>query len=332
MDNSFIQQLNAQCTSICITNSKNQTFITEFALLGLTDLVELQLPAFAAILVFFLVNITGNFFILSFTISDPSLHTPMYFFLGNLSFFDISFSCVVVPKMLVDFLSQKKTISFGGCISQMHFFHFLGSSEITLLTIMSYDRYLAIGNPLHYTIIMNAKVCRLLVVGCWVIGFLHSLLHTLLTARLPFCGPNLVKHFFCDIKPVVTLACTDISLNINLLNMITGFLATVCLLLTIFPYVLIGRLLYNIKVTEGRQRALSTCSAHFTVVLLYYGTAVFTYLRPSTQGSLNQDRLAAVLFTVVTPALNPIVYTLRNKDMKRAMKRAGKRCSLCARV
>ncbi|XP_063295454.1 olfactory receptor 12D1-like [Pelobates fuscus] len=304
--------------------SLNQTSVTEFTLLGLTDMAELEIVFFPVCFLFFLLNLSGNLFILVFTISNPNFHTPMYFFLGNLSIFDMCFSSVVVPKMLFDFLTPTKTISFEGCICQMHFFHFFGSSEATLLTIMSYDRYLAIGSPLHYSHIMTNKVCRLLVFLCWVIGFLHSLLHTVLTAVLPFCGPNLVNHFFCDIKPVLILACTDISLNMKLLTMITGILATSSFLLTLIPYILIGRLLYKIKTTEGRKRAYSTCSAHFTVVLLYYGTAVFTYIRPTQIESLNQDRAAAVLFTVITPALNPIVYTLRNKEIKRAINRIRK--------
>ncbi|KAM4663604.1 olfactory receptor 12D1-like [Discoglossus pictus] len=305
-------------------DTENQTLVAEFVLLGLTDLMKLQKILFVVFLIFYEVTLTGNLCILVFTILDPRLHTPMYFFLGNLSLCDICFSSVTVPKMLADFMTLKKTISFGGCISQMHFFHFFGSAEATLVTVMSYDRYVAIGNPLHYSVIMNTKLCLILAFGSWVIGFLHSLLHTVLTAKLPFCGPNLVNHFFCDVKPVLKLACADTSLNVKLLAMITGYLAATSFILTILPYILITRILLRISTTEGRKRAFSTCSAHFTVVLLLYGTAMFTYLRPTTQDSLNQDRAAAVLFTVVTPALNPIIYTLHNKDMKRAVKKVIK--------
>uniref|UniRef100_A0A8C5QEC4 Olfactory receptor n=1 Tax=Leptobrachium leishanense TaxID=445787 RepID=A0A8C5QEC4_9ANUR len=290
--------------------SSNQSL---FILLGLTDIKELEVTLFTLFFLFFLGNLTGNIFILGFTISNPSLHTPMYFFLGNLSVLDICFSVVVVPKMLSDFLIPVKSISFGGCIAQMHFFHFFGSSEATLLTIMSYDRYLAIGKPLHYSNIMTTSVCRLLVLSCWAIGFLHSLLHTVLTARLPFCGPNLVNHFFCDIKPVLNLACTDTTLNMKLLAMVTGFLATTSLVLTLLPYVLIGRFIYKIKTKEGRRRAYSTCSAHFTVVLLYYGTAV-----PASDYSPAQDKLLAMFYTNVIPVLNPLIYSLRNREVKTA--------------
>ncbi|KAM3920436.1 olfactory receptor 12D1-like, partial [Leptodactylus fuscus] len=300
----------------------NQTLLQEFILVGFTDVKELQVVLFGLFFMFFLLNIIGNTSILWFVTFDPTLHTPMYFFLGNLSFFDISFSSVAVPKMLCDFLSRQKTISFGGCIAQMHFFHFLGSSEVTLLTIMSYDRLVAISNPLRYSVIMNRRLCVCLVIGSYITGFLHSLLHTLLTAKLPFCGPNKVNHFFCDVKPVLILACADISLNLKLLTMVTGYLATTSFLLTLFPYILISKFLLKIQTVRGRKRAFSTCSSHLMVVSLLFGTAMFTYLGPSSQDILDHDRAAAVLFTVVTPALNPVIYTLRNKDMKKAMRKA----------
>ncbi|XP_073493261.1 olfactory receptor 12D1-like [Phyllobates terribilis] len=299
----------------------NYTSISEFALLGLTDLRKLQVIFFIFFLMFYIINLIGNLSIMIITVIDTSLHSPMYYFLWHLSILDICYSSVAVPRMLRDFLASEKTISFAGCISQVHFFHFLGSTEVMLLTAMSYDRYVAIGNPLRYSTIMNTRVCRCLSFSSWITGYFHSLLHTVMTAKLPFCGPNLVKHFFCDIKPVLKLACTDTSLNLKLLTRVTGTLATTTLLLTLLSYVFIIKFLLKIRTSEGRKRAFSTCSAHLIVVFLLYGTAIFTYIRPSTQDSLDQDRAAAVLFTVVTPALNPIIYTLRNKDMKKAMKK-----------
>ncbi|XP_077137183.1 olfactory receptor 12D1-like [Ranitomeya variabilis] len=306
----------------------NYTSISDFVLLGLTDLAELQVIFFIFFLMFYIINFIGNLLIMFITVLDTSLHTPMYYFLWNLSFIDISYSSVVVPRMLRDLLALEKTIYFAGCISQMHFFHFLGSTEVMLLTAMSYDRYVAIGNPLRYSTIMNTRVCRCLSFSSWITGYFHSLLHTLMTAKLPFCGPNLVNHFFCDIKPVLKLACTDTSLNLKLLARVTGTLATSTLLLTLLSYVFISKFLLKIRTTEGRKSAFSTCSAHLIVVFLFYGTAIFTYIRPSTQDSLDQDRAAAVLFTVITPALNPIIYTLRNKDMKKAMKKILNNLSL----
>ncbi|OCT68915.1 olfactory receptor 12D2 [Xenopus laevis] len=309
-------------------HTENQTSVTEFVLLSLTDILEFRITLFGVFLAFYLLNVTGNFFILVITILEKALHTPMYYFLGNVAFFDIFFSSVTVPKMLADFFSTQKTISFNGCISQLHFFHFMGGSEVILLTVMSYDRLIAIGDPLHYFSIISPTFCVILIFGSWMFGFLHSLLHTVLTAILPYCGPNLVEHFFCDIKPLLKLACTDTTLNQKILNIITGYLTCMAFLLTLISYVLIGRIVLKMKTVEGRKRAISTCSGHLTVVILLYGTALFTYIRPATQDILDQDRGAAVLFTVVTPALNPIIYTLRNKDMKKAISRVIKKLSL----
>ncbi|KAG8548059.1 hypothetical protein GDO81_026831 [Engystomops pustulosus] len=299
----------------------NQTFIKYFVLLGLTDAEMLSEVFFVVFLVFYIISFLGNLSVMVVVLKDSSLHSPMYFFLWNLSFLDITYSSVVVPKMLSDFLHVSKSISFAGCITQIYFFHFLGSAEIILVTAMSYDRYVAIGNPLRYANIMNIRVCLTLALGSLIVGCFHSLMHTLMTAKLPFCGPNLINHFFCEIKPLLKLACTDTTINLLLLNKVTGSLATTTTVLTLLSYVFISKFLFKIKTSDGRKRAFSTCSAHLMVVLLLHGTAMFTYLRPSTENSLDQDRAAAVLFTVLTPALNPIIYTLRNKDMKKAIQK-----------
>ncbi|KAE8587931.1 hypothetical protein XENTR_v10022201 [Xenopus tropicalis] len=309
-------------------HTDNQTSVTEFILLSLTDILEFRITLFGVFLAFFLLNLTGNISILVITILEKALHTPMYYFLGNIAFFDIFVSYVTVPKMLTDFFFLQKTISFNSCISQLHFFHFLAGSEVVLLTVMSYDRLIAIGNPLRYSSIISPTFCVILIFGSWVFGFLHSLLHTVLTAMLPYCGPNLVEHFFCDIKPLLKLACADTTLNQKILNILTGYLTCMAFLLTVISYVLIGRIILKMKTVEGRKRAISTCSGHLTVVILLYGTALFTYIRPATQDILDQDRGAAVLFTVVTPALNPIIYTLRNKEMKKAIRRVIKKLTL----
>ncbi|OCT68917.1 olfactory receptor 12D1 [Xenopus laevis] len=298
----------------------NKTSVTDFVLLGLTDHTRLQIILFVCVLIIYSLNLTGNFLIMLIIISDSSLHIPMYSFLWNLAFIDICYSSVVAPKMLSDLFSTKKTISFTGCILQIHFLHFLGGSEAILFSAMSYDRYVAIQNPLRYSSIMNVRLCLQLSLGCLMLGFLHSLLHTLLTAKLPFCGPNVINHLFCDIKPLLKLACTDTSLNLHLLNGVTGILITATLFLTILSYVYISRCLMKTSNTEGRKHAFAICSAHLTAVLLLIGTALFTYIRPSSQSSLDQDRAAAVLYTVLPPALNPIIYSLRNKQIKIAMK------------
>ncbi|KAM8921088.1 olfactory receptor 12D1-like [Pelodytes ibericus] len=300
---------------------ENVTYVTSFLLLGLTDVLRLRLTLFVAFVSLYTLNLVVNHCIMVIILKNPRLYTPMYFFLWNLSFLDITYSSVVVPKMLTDLIVNQKTISFTACIMQVHFFHFLGSTEIILFAVMSYDRYLAIGYPLHYTNIMSHKVCLLLALGSWVVGFFHALLHSVMTSKIPFCGPKLVSHYFCDVKPLLKLACADTSLNLKLLNYVTGALVIITLLLTLLSYVFIGKCLIKIRTVEGRRRAFSTCSAHLTVVSLQFGTCVFIFLRPTTEDSLDQDKAVAVLFTVVTPALNPIIYTLRNQEIKKSMRR-----------
>ncbi|XP_075186544.1 olfactory receptor 12D3-like [Anomaloglossus baeobatrachus] len=303
----------------------NCTSVTDFVLAGLEVQGELQAILYLIFLVMYMIALAANLSIIIIPVFNPTLHTPMYFFLYNLAFLDIFYSSVVVPKMLTDFVSQKKMISFCGCMLQVHFFHFLGSTEVVLFSAMSYDRYVAIANPLQYSTIMSYNLCFALASCSWVIGFLHASIHSVMTARLPFCGQKIVKHFFCDVKPLLNLASADVSLNFKLLVRVTGTLATTTLMITILFYVLISKFLIKIKTSQGRQRALSTCSGHFTVVTLQYGTAIFTYMRPSSDVSLAQDRLAAIMFSVITPALNPLIYTLRNKDMIKALKKLFKK-------
>ncbi|XP_069625198.1 olfactory receptor 12D1-like [Ranitomeya imitator] len=306
-------------------NVDNCTSIADFVLAGLEVQGDLQVILYLSLLIMYIIGSASNLSIIIIPIFNPTLHTPMYFFLYNLAFLDICYSSVVVPKMFADFMSQKKMISFGGCMLQVHFFHFLGSTEVVLFSAMSYDRYVAIAHPLRYTTIMSYNVCFALASCSWVIGFFHASVHSIMTARLPFCGPKIVKHFFCDVKPLLNLASADVSLNFKLLIRVTGTLVITTLLLTILFYALISKFLIKIKTSQGRKRALSTCSGHFTVVTLQYGTAIFTYMRPSSEESLDQDRSAAIMFSVITPALNPIIYTLRNKDMIKALKRLFKK-------
>ncbi|XP_077319650.1 olfactory receptor 12D2-like [Lithobates pipiens] len=299
----------------------NRTFVTEFILLGITNLPQLQILLFFTFLMFYLLCFVGNLSIVALVIIDHGLHTPMYFFLGNLSFLDFFYSTTTVPKMLSGLLMEDKRISFQGCIVQLHVFHFLGSTEAMLLMSMSYDRYVAICNPLRYHILMAKEACIQLALTSWLVGFLYSLSHTILTSRLPFCSANKVTHFYCDIKPLLRLACTDTHINESLVNIVTGTVAVGTFILIVISYFFIATHLKNIQSNQGRHKAVSTCTSHFTVVLLYYGTAFSTYLRPTTKDSLEQDRMSAILFTVITPALNPLIYGLRNKDVKRALKK-----------
>ncbi|KAG8548060.1 hypothetical protein GDO81_026832 [Engystomops pustulosus] len=298
-----------------------------FVLVGLPIESDLWRILFSCFFVMYIINVSVNFCIMVIIISNATLHTAMYLFLWNVALLDICCSSVVVPKMLIDLASQKKMISFYGCMLQVHFFHFLGGTQITLFSVMSYDRFVAIAYPLRYMTIMSFNSCVCLVSSCWVIGFFHALIHSVMTAKLPFCGPNEVKHLFCDVKPLLVLACADTSINLQVVTRVTGSFTTTTLLLTILSYIFISKFLFKIKTSQGRRRALSTCSAHLCVVSLQYGTAIFLYIRPTTKDSLDQDRMAAILFTVITPALNPIIYTLRNKDMKKALKKLCNQCT-----
>lgn len=304
----------------------NQTSVTEFLLLGVTDIQELQPLLFVLFLAIYLVIVAGNGAILMVVISEPRLHSPMYFFLGNLSCLDICYSTVTLPKMLGNFLSSHKAISFWGCISQLHFFHFLGSTEALLLAVMAFDRFVAICKPLRYTLIMNPRVCTQMAVTVWIIGFFHALMHSIMTSRLHFCGSNHIHHFFCDIKPLLKLACGNIELNQWLLNTVTGTIAMGPFFLTLLSYgYIITHLSFKTHSCSMLHKALSTCASHFMVVVLFFAPVVFTYIRPTSGSSMDQDRIIAIMYSVVTPVLNPLIYTLRNKEVKGALNRVIRR-------
>uniref|UniRef100_A0A4W2C3C4 Olfactory receptor n=1 Tax=Bos indicus x Bos taurus TaxID=30522 RepID=A0A4W2C3C4_BOBOX len=304
----------------------NRTSITEFLLLGMTDIQELQSFLFVTILIIFFVIVTGNGAILIVVISDPRLHSPMYFFLGNLSCLDICFSTVTLPKMLENFLSTHKAISFLGCISQLHFFHFLGSTEVMLLAVMAFDRFVAICKPLYYTVIMNHQVCTQMAVTVWITGFFHALLHSVMTSRLNFCGSYHIHHFFCDVKPLLKLACGNTDLNGWLLHTVTETIAMGSFFLTLLSYFyIIIYLFFKTHSCKMLRKALSTCASHFMLVVLLFGPVFFIYIRPASRSSMDQDRTVAIMYSVVTPVLNPLIYTLRNKEVKVALKRLIRR-------
>ncbi|XP_004387156.1 olfactory receptor 12D2-like [Trichechus manatus latirostris] len=304
----------------------NQTSVTEFLLLAATDIQELQPFLFVVFLTIYFVSVAGNGAILKIVISDPRLHSPMCFFLGNLSCLDIGYSTVTLPKMLENFLSTHKAISFVGCLRQLHFFHLLGSTESMLLAVMALDRFVAICKPLHYTVIMNHQHCTQTASTVWVVGFLHALLHSIMTSYLNFCGSNQIHHFFCDIKPLLELACGNIELNQWLLNTVTGTIAMGPFFLTLLSYFYI--LIYLVFKTlscSKLHRALSTCASHFMVVILFYAPVVFIYIRPASDSSMDQDQVIAIMYTVVTPVVNPLIHTLRNKEVNRDLIRAIRR-------
>ncbi|XP_065421198.1 olfactory receptor 12D1-like [Chrysemys picta bellii] len=301
---------------------ENRTELSEFILMGLTNLQGLEHFLFALFLLLYVASMLGNGAIVAMALMEPRLHTPMYFFLGNLSCLDICYSTVTMPKMLSGFLSGCQTISFAGCLAQLHFFHFLGSSEAVLLAVMGYDRYVAICNPLCYRLVMRQRACLLLATASWVTGFLHALMHTVMTSQLQFCGPSRVPHFFCDIKPLLSLACGSTHLNLTLLNIVTGGIVVIPFILTLLSYLyIISFLLLKVQSWESRRKAFSTCASHLTVVSLFYGGAILTYLPPSSGESPEWDMMIVLLYSVVTPVLNPVIYTLRNKEVQSALRK-----------
>ncbi|KAM9095336.1 olfactory receptor 13C9-like [Sarcophilus harrisii] len=302
----------------------NWTSGRDFVLLGFSEYSKIEVLIFLLCLVMYMVILLGNSIIFILTILDGHLHTPMYFFLSNLSFLDICFTSSFVPKMLTNFLMERKTISFSECMIQVYISLAMGSTECVLLATMAYDRYMAICNPLRYPIIMNKRHCVQLVAASWVVGFLNSTMETGLVIRLPFCGKNIINHFFCEILAILKLACVDISLNeiIMLIDSIT--LAFSPLLLIIISYIFILSAILRINSAEGRKKAFSTCSAHLTVVIVFYGTILFMYMKPKSKNSIT-DKFVTLFYSVVTPMLNPIIYSLRNKEVNAAMRNVLKR-------
>ncbi|KAM4013551.1 olfactory receptor 12D1-like [Anomaloglossus baeobatrachus] len=309
----------------------NMTSVDGFILLGITDVPQLQIFLFIIFLMFYVFNLSGNLSIFLLIIIEQSLYKPMYFFLGNLSFLDVFYSTTMEAKMLSGLLLSDKRISVFGCIAQLYFFQFLGSTEALLISSMSYDRYVAICNPLRYHVLMGRMFCIQLASSCWLIGFLYSLFLTIITFRLPYCNKKQVTHFYCDIKPVIKLACANTKQSELLMTGIFVVIAVSTVPLITVSYMYIGSHLLKLRSRQERWKAFSTCTSHITVVVLYFGTALGMYLGPNTQNSLEQDRLSAILVTVITPALNPLIYTLRNKEVKNSFQKLLARKQHCVK-
>ncbi|NWH71848.1 OR4S2 protein, partial [Piaya cayana] len=300
---------------------ENASSVKEFILLGLSENQGVQKICFVMFLFFYTIIVAGNLLIIITVISSRRLNSPMYFFLCSLSFVDICYSSVTAPKMIADFLVKNKTISFAGCVAQLFGFHFFGCTEIFLLTAMAYDRYVAICRPLRYAGLMTRQACGRMVMGSWAGGFVHSAVQTLLTTQLPFCGPNKIDHYFCDVHPLLRLACTD-TYAVGIVVAAGGMIALSCFFVLVVSYVVILVSLRS-QTYEGRQKALSTCGSHITVVILFFGPCTFIYIRPSS--SLLEDKSVAVFYTLITPMLNPLIYTLRNEEVKSAMRKLWSR-------
>ncbi|XP_038182792.1 olfactory receptor 1468-like [Arvicola amphibius] len=300
---------------------KNQTVISSFIFRDLPILPEDQPLFYVLILAMYLTTIMGNLIIIILILLDPHLHTPMYFFLSNLSFSDFCFSSVTMPKLLNNMQSQVPSISYVGCLTQMYFFMVFGNMENFLLVVMAYDRYVAICFPLHYTSIMSPKICVCLAVLSWVFNILHSMLHTLLLARLSFCEDNVIPHFFCDISALLKLACSDIYINELMIFILAGPFVVFPFLLIIVSYIQIVSSILKISSARVIHKVFSTCGSHLFAVSLFYGTIIGVYLCPSANNSTVKETVTAMMYTVVTPMLNPFIYSLRNKDMKEALLR-----------
>uniref|UniRef100_A0A8D1UV98 Olfactory receptor n=1 Tax=Sus scrofa TaxID=9823 RepID=A0A8D1UV98_PIG len=309
---------------------ENQSCVSEFLLLGLPIWPEQQGVFFALFLGMYLTTLLGNLLIILLIRLDPHLHTPMYFFLSHLAFTDIMFSSVTAPKMLLNMQTQSHSISYAGCISQVYFFLLLGCLDSFLLTSMAYDRYVAICHPLHYITIMNQSLCLLLVIMSWTISSASAILHTLLLAHLSFCGNNTLPHFFCDLSTLLKLSSSDTTVNelfILTVGVVIITLPFVCILVS---YGHIGASILRVPSTKCICKALSTCGSHLSVVSLYYGTIIGLYFFPSSSNSNDKDTIVAILYTLVTPMLNPFIYSLRNQDMKGALVNILSRRTSCS--
>ncbi|XP_032639181.1 olfactory receptor 10A7-like [Chelonoidis abingdonii] len=295
--------------------------MTEFILQGFSDLQTLPgILLFVVVLVMYTVTMMGNSLNITLILAYPLLHTPMYFFLSNLSFLEICYTSVTTPKMLVNLLVELRTISYSGCIAQMCFFSLLGTAECLLLAAMAYDRFMAICHPLCYVFAMNRRVCGCLVAGSWLGGVAVALIQTALIAKVPFCGSNAIDHFFCDIVPLIQLACGDTSVNWTELLAVATFVVIIPFGMILVSYICIISTILRMPSAEGRGKAFSTCSSHLMGVFLFYGTCCMMYLSPTSSNSLGIDKLFALLYTMVTPMLNPIIYCLRNKEVKGALR------------
>ncbi|XP_054434635.1 olfactory receptor 7C2-like [Pteronotus mesoamericanus] len=298
---------------------RNQTKVINFLLLGFTEKPDLQPLFFSPFLFMYLITFTGNLLIILAIVSDSHLHMPMYFFLCNLSLADICFTSTTVPKILVNIQTQSKAITYTGCLSQIFFFIVFGCLDNLLLTVMAYDRFVAICHPLHYTVIMNPRLCGLLVLGSWSISVAGSLLETLTVLRLSFCTNMEIPHFFCDYPEVLKIACSDTFVNSMILILITAVLGVFPLSGILFSYTQIFSTILKISSAGGKYKAFSTCGSHLSVVSLFYGTGLGVYLSSAATSSSRKTLVASVMYTMVTPMLNPFIYSLRNRDMKRAL-------------
>ncbi|XP_070813313.1 olfactory receptor 5AR1-like [Pituophis catenifer annectens] len=299
----------------------NQTTVTEFILVGFMDHPELQIPLFIFFLLIYLITLVGNIGIIILTTTEARLHTPMYFFLRNLSIVDISLSTTIAPKLLTTLVIEHSTISFTGCTTQFFFFVIFATTEACLLAVMAYDRFIAICYPLVYFVVMSKKLCILLVTAAYACGFVNSTAHTIVIFSLNFCNSNTINHFFCDVPPLLALSCSDTQIAhfVNFL-LSTAFGGTTFLTVLI-SYIAIVIAILKISSAQGRYKAFSTCASHLTTVTIFFGTIIFMYVGPGSNFSLDKDKIISVFYTLIISSLNPFIYSLRNREVKDAISR-----------
>ncbi|XP_029800629.1 putative olfactory receptor 2B8 [Suricata suricatta] len=302
-------------------DQKNGSSFTGFILLGFSDRPQLERVLFVVLLIFYLLTLLGNTTIIALSRLDPRLHTPMYFFLSNLSFLDLCYTTSTVPQLLVHLRGADKSISFGGCVAQLFVSLGLGCTECILLGVMAFDRYAAVCRPLHYMVIMHPRLCALMASVSWFFSFMYSALQTVLIFLIPLCGRNKIDHFFCEVPPLLKLACVDTTVYESEILFFSMIFLFIPVALIMFSYVRIVRAVLRIKSAAGQRKVFRTCGSHLTVVSLFYGTAIYAYLQPSRNHSQEQGKFISLFYTIVTPMVNPFIYTLRNKEVAGAMKK-----------
>ncbi|XP_074083773.1 olfactory receptor 5B12-like [Macrotis lagotis] len=301
---------------------ENCSKVKEFVLVGLTDSSELQIPLFIVFAIIYLITLVGNLGLIFLILWDTHLHTPMYFFLSNLSLADLGYSSAITPKLMAGFLPGEKTISYSECVAQMYFFLYFATVESYLLAAMAYDRQVAVCKPLHYNTTMTSRVCASLVIACHVCGFLNSSTHTGNTFSLYFCSSNVIHDFFCDIPPLLALSSSVTYINELIVFVAVVFHSSFSLFFILKSYFLIFIAILRIRSAEGRKKAFSTCASHLTTLSIFYGTVIFMYVQPSSsRNSMDTDKMASVFYTMVIPMLNPLVYSLRNKEVSSAFRK-----------
>uniref|UniRef100_G3TV36 Olfactory receptor n=1 Tax=Loxodonta africana TaxID=9785 RepID=G3TV36_LOXAF len=305
--------------------TQNVSTVTEFQLLGFQNFLEWQNLLFAIFLIVYFLTVLGNVIIITVVSQDKLLHLPMYMFLKHLSFLEIWYTSTIVPLLLANLLSWGQVISFSACMAQLYFFVFFGATECFLLAMMAYDRYLAICSPLHYSFLMSPDICAKLVAISWLTGIGTGFLPLLMISKLEFCGPNQINHFFCDLLPLMQLSCSSIYITELVIFILSIAVLCICFLLTLGSYVFIVSPILRIPSVSGRMKTFSTCGSHLAVVTIYYGTMISMYVRPSAYFSPEINKIISVFYTVVTPLLNPVIYSLRNKDFKEAVRKVMRR-------